>query len=57
MLEEQHVLKEGLYSYSHLLRYLVGVARLQLPLVLCVVICRSTVVTLPSSLSILALIA
>jgi hypothetical protein len=30
MLEEQRVLKEGLYSYNHLLRYLMGVGRLQL---------------------------
>ena len=30
MLEEHRVLKEGLYSYSHSLRYLVGVGRLQL---------------------------
>jgi hypothetical protein len=43
-LEEQRVLKEGLYRNNHLLRYFVGVGKAA------AAVCQSTVDRLPSSL-------
>jgi hypothetical protein len=54
-LEEQRVVKEGLYRYNHLLRYFVGVGKAASAVCLSVVICQSTVDRLSSSLTVFLL--